>query len=108
MPSKGTHFHKDEILRGVLQYAPTATHLNLKKHNAQHSPIEIRILKNTDDRFLIIDNKQLYHIGASLKDLGKRWFAFSRSDNLREDGFLDELARLERFTMTRLDYSRSN
>jgi ORF6N domain len=65
--------------------------LDLEKHNAQYSPIEIRILKNTHDRFLIIDNKELYHLGASLKDLGKRWFAFSRID-----GFLNEV-------MTRLD-----
>ena len=54
--------------------------LDLEKHNAQYSPIEIRILKNTHDRFLIIDNKGLYHLGASMKDLGKRWFAFSRPD----------------------------
>jgi hypothetical protein len=74
-----------------LQYAPTATHLNLKKHNAQHSPIEIRILKNTDDRFLIIDNQELYHLGASLKDLGKRWFAFSSPDPSGDDGILNEI-----------------
>jgi hypothetical protein len=35
-------------------------------------------LKTTHDRFLILDEKELYHIGASLKDLGKRWFAFSK------------------------------
>jgi hypothetical protein len=64
--------------------------MDLEKHNAQYPHIEIRVLKNTHDRFLIIDNKELYHLGASLKDLGKRWFAFSRID-----GFLMEvLARL--------------
>ncbi len=64
--------------------------LDLDKHNAQYSPIEIRVLKNSHDRFLIIDNKELFHLGASLKDLGKRWFAFSRID-----GFLKEVqARL--------------
>jgi len=56
--------------------------LDLEKHNAQYPLIEIRILKNTHDRFLILDEKELYHIGASLKDLGKRWFAFSRMDGL--------------------------
>ena len=56
--------------------------LDLEKHNAQYPPIEIRILKNAHDRFLILDEKELYHIGASLKDLGKRWFAFSRMDGL--------------------------
>ncbi len=65
--------------------------LDLEKHSMQYSPIEIRILKNTHDRFFIIDNKELYHLGASLKDLGKRWFAFSRIDD-----FLNEvLTRLK-------------
>ena len=56
--------------------------LDLKKHNAQYKPIEIRILKNSHDRFIILDDKELYHLGASLKDLGKRWFAFSKMDGL--------------------------
>ncbi len=78
------------ISKIVLQYA-TTTQLNLEKLNGQYPPIEIRLLKNVHDRFLIIDNRELYHLGASLKDLGKRWFAFSRMD-----GFLDEvLARLD-------------
>ncbi len=59
--------------------------LDLEKHNAQYPPIEIRILKNAHDRFLILDEKELYHLGASLKDLGKRWFAFSRMDGLVEE-----------------------
>jgi hypothetical protein len=60
--------------------------LDLEKHNGQYPPIDLRILKNVHDRFLILDNKELYHLGASLKDLGKRWFAFSRMD-----GFLEEV-----------------
>ena len=56
--------------------------LDLDKHNAQYDPIEIRILKNAHERFLILDEKELYHLGASLKDLGKRWFAFSKLDGL--------------------------
>jgi hypothetical protein len=60
--------------------------LDLERHNAQYPSIEIRTLKNTHDRFLIIDNQELYHLGASLKDLGKRWFAFSRMDD-----FLNEV-----------------
>lgn len=56
--------------------------LDLEKHNAQYDPIEICILKNVHDRFLILDEKELYHLGATLKDLGKRWFAFSRMDGL--------------------------
>ena len=56
--------------------------LDLEKHNTQYPSIEIRIMKNVHDRFLILDSQSLYHLGASLKDLGKRWFAFSRMDGL--------------------------
>jgi hypothetical protein len=56
--------------------------LDLEKHNAQYQSIEIRILKNAHDRFIILDENELYHLGASLKDLGKRWFAFSKMDGL--------------------------
>jgi len=52
--------------------------LDLAKHNQQYPSIEIKTLKMAHDRFLILDRKELYHIGASLKDLGKRWFAFSK------------------------------
>ena len=54
--------------------------LDLQRYNSQYPPIDIEIFSNTHDRFLIIDNSELYHIGASLKDLGKKWFAFSRMD----------------------------
>jgi hypothetical protein len=52
--------------------------LDLAKHNQQYPSIEIKTLKMAHDRFIILDQKELYHIGASLKDLGKRWFAFSK------------------------------
>ena len=52
--------------------------LDLQKHNAQYAPIDVRILKNFHDRFLFIDEKTIYHIGASLKDLGKKVFGFSK------------------------------
>lgn len=55
-----------------------ALQLDLDKHNQQYSPINIQIFKKAHDRFLIIDNEELYHVGASLKDLGKKWFAFSK------------------------------
>ena len=44
----------------------------------------IKSILDSHDRFIIIDNSELYHIGASLKDLGKKWFAFSRFDSLAE------------------------
>ncbi len=52
--------------------------LDLTKHNAQYPPIEVIKHTTSHDRFLIIDNKEVYHIGASLKDLGKKLFAFSK------------------------------
>ena len=51
--------------------------LDLQKHNSQYPPIDIKVFKDSHDRFLIIDD-EVYHIGASLKDLGKKLFAFSK------------------------------
>ena len=51
---------------------------DLQKHNRQYSPINIHNHTTSHDRFLIIDDKEVYHIGASLKDLGKKLFAFSK------------------------------
>jgi len=59
--------------------------LDLDKHNKQYPPIEIKKFSESHDRFIIIDQTELYHIGASLKDLGKKWFAFSRMDSLAAD-----------------------
>lgn len=52
--------------------------LDIKKHNAQYPKITLKKFDASHDRFLILDSKELYHIGASLKDLGKKWFAFSK------------------------------
>jgi len=54
--------------------------LDLKKYNEQYSKIKIKEFSLSHDRFLIIDDKEVYHIGASLKDLGKKWFAVSKMD----------------------------
>jgi len=54
--------------------------LDVEKYNAQYRTINIKNFKDSHDRFFIIDNTQVYHIGASLKDLGKKWFAFSKMD----------------------------
>ena len=54
--------------------------LDVKKANEQYGNYEAKELKTSHDRFLIIDRNELYHIGASLKDLGKKWFAFSKLD----------------------------
>jgi hypothetical protein len=64
--------------------------LDLQKHNAQYPSIEIKTFKQSHDRFLILDDHTIYHFGASLKDLGKKMFAFSRFDK----GALEVLGRL--------------
>ena len=51
--------------------------LDLDRHNDQYPPVDVRTCKLSHDRFLIVDDA-VYHIGASLKDLGKKWFAFSK------------------------------
>lgn len=64
--------------------------LDLKKHNSQYPEIQAIEFKDAHDRFLILDEKELYHFGASLKDLGKKpvvskvepWFAFSKMDGM--------------------------
>jgi phage regulator Rha-like protein len=52
--------------------------LDIKKFNSQYSGIEIKEFKDSHDRFIILDEKEVYLVGASLKDLGKKWFAFSK------------------------------
>jgi hypothetical protein len=54
------------------------TRLDLERHNSQYPTIGIKQFSKSHDRFLIIDNQTIFHIGASLKDLGKKWFAFSK------------------------------
>jgi hypothetical protein len=64
---------------------------DLKKHNQQYPRLELKYFSKSHDRFLIIDNKVIYHIGASLKDLGKKWFAFSKI-NLDAEELLRKLS----------------
>ncbi len=54
--------------------------LDLTKYHSQYPSLEVKEFKQSHDRFLIIDNSEVYHFGASLKDLGKKWFAFSKFD----------------------------
>lgn len=65
--------------------------LDVKKYNEQFPKTEVKEFANSHDRFLIIDESTVYHLGASLKDLGKKWFAFSKM----EIGAARMLARLE-------------
>ncbi len=62
--------------------------LDFQKHNSQYPEIKLVEFSQAHDRFLIIDGKELYHLGASLKDLGKKWFAFSKMEMLVNDVLL--------------------
>jgi len=58
--------------------------LDIDRHNKQYKPIEIRKFDRSHDRFLMIDH-EVYHIGASLKDLGRKWFAFCKMEVSAKD-----------------------
>ena len=64
--------------------------LDIAKHDAQYPAIPVILFKDAHDRFLIIDDK-VYHIGASLKDLGKKWFAFSLMNDLTPEDLLSRI-----------------
>jgi len=88
-----TLFSKNQAVNVTIYTQPISKQLklDLKKYNAQYRPITIKPFKDAHDRFMLIDGVELYHIGASLKDLGKKWFAFSRM----EMGSLEILGRLK-------------
>ena len=65
--------------------------LDIQRHNEQYAPIEIRLFGKAHDRFLIIDDS-VYHIGASLKDLGKKWFAFSLMRDLDPQELIQKIS----------------
>jgi hypothetical protein len=67
--------------------------LDVKKFQEQYQPVALKIFDKAHDRFLIIDEKIVYHFGASLKDLGKKWFAFSKMD-ISAFEILKEIGRL--------------
>ena len=69
---------------------PQILQQDLQKHNEQYEEIIIEQFSDSHDRFLIIDNSTVYHIGASLKDLGKKWCAFSKM-NINDLATLNKL-----------------
>lgn len=64
--------------------------LDLEKHNSQYQPIAIKSFRESHDRFICIDEK-VYHIGASLKDLGKKWFAFALMEDLKPEDLIRKM-----------------
>lgn len=68
--------------------------LDLKKANEQYGNFKAKTFTQSHDRFLIIDNKEVYHLGASLKDLGKKWFAFSKLEAKSVNGIMNAIKEL--------------
>jgi len=82
--------NKDVKITILTKTITKAIKLDIEKNNAQYQKIEIKEFKEFHDRFIIID-EEIYHIGASLKDLGKKWFAFS----LLEDSSLGLMNKIK-------------
>ena len=68
--------------------------LDVQKANEQYGNFEAKPFTHSHDRFLIIDNKEVYHLGASLKDLGKKWFAFSKMEAKSVESILNSISEL--------------
>ena len=66
--------------------------LDIDRHNAQYVPIDVEVFRLSHDRFLCIDD-DVYHIGASIKDLGKKWFGFSKMEILTPDELVEKINR---------------
>ena len=66
--------------------------LDINRHNAQYAPIDVETFRLSHDRFLCIDD-DVYHIGASIKDLGKKWFGFSKMEILTPDELVERINR---------------
>lgn len=64
--------------------------LDIERHNSQYPPIEVAVFRRSHDRFLCIDDT-VYHVGASIKDLGKKWFAFSKMEDFKPEELVDRI-----------------
>jgi hypothetical protein len=86
---------KNEKVKAVLltKNNSKTTSLDVKKANEQYGNFEIRYFEKSHDRFLIIDNTTVYHLGASLKDLGKKWFAFTKMNTESVESILNALKK---------------
>lgn len=89
-----THLSKKAKTVKVLLLTKTMSNqlaLDVKKANEQYGNFEIKVFASSHDRFIIIDNSDVYHLGASLKDLGKKWFAFSKMDKSSVSSIIKEI-----------------
>lgn len=98
-PDETTLTHLSKKKKGVKALLLTKTvskqlTLDIRKANEQFGNFELRTFTKSHDRFLIIDKNEVYHLGASLKDLGKKWFAFSKLDKSSVDSILNSILEL--------------
>ena len=96
---ENTFTHLAKKSKGVNVEILTKAHskqltLDLQKANEQYGNFIIRTFTQSHDRFLIIDQKEVYHLGASLKDLGKKWFAFSKLNIETVKGIVNEIKEI--------------
>lgn len=92
-----THLTKKKKTVKVLLLTKTITkqlQLDVQKANAQYEHFDLKPFNCSHDRFLIIDHKEVYHLGASLKDLGKKWFAFSKMETKSLENIMNEIKKM--------------
>ena len=92
-----THLAKKKKEVSVLLLTKTVNKkltLDIQHANKQYGGFELKAFTKSHDRFLIIDSKEVYHLGASLKDLGKKWFAFSKMEVKSVEGIVNEIKEL--------------
>lgn len=101
--SEETLTHLSKKKKGVKVYLLTKNinkqlKLDVKKANQQYAGFNLFVFDKSHDRFLILDGVKVYHLGASLKDLGKKWFAFSK---MNSESLIDMLKKVEDIVGTR-------
>jgi hypothetical protein len=91
-----THLSKKDKHVNVILYTKTNSKqviLDIQKANEQYGGFVLQIFSKSHDRFLILDGNTIYHIGASLKDLGKKWFAFTKMEKESVETILKAIER---------------
>ena len=84
---------KDKVSATIYtQNISSKLQLDINKHNSQYPLIDVKQFNKAHDRFLLIDN-EVYHIGASIKDLGKKWFAFTLMHDIEKEDLIDKIQR---------------
>jgi hypothetical protein len=86
--------HKNVAVTILTKSISKQLQLDVQKATAQYPSITIKQFSQSHDRFLIMDEKEVYHLGASLKDLGKKWFAFSKMDKHSVQNILNSILEL--------------